>query len=144
MKIRKAVGAVVFQNNEYLLIHKVKNSDCNEDISGHWDFPKGGVIDQDSDLESSVLRELKEETGSTNYRIVYKFDPKICFSFPAGYKYDSQETVMFYVEYLGNREDLTPQDEEIDKVEFYSKEYLLRLISQQETYAFLKQVYNEI
>ncbi|WP_165878430.1 hypothetical protein [Natranaerovirga pectinivora] len=45
---------------------------------------------------------------------------------------------------MGNREDLKPQDEEIDKVEFYNKEDLMRVISQEETYEFLKQIYNEI
>jgi len=35
MDIRKAVGAIVFQDNEYLLIHKVKLIDVsNKSISG--------------------------------------------------------------------------------------------------------------
>ncbi len=144
MKIRKAVGAVVFQNNEYLLIHKVRSSNNNEYIVGHWDFPKGGVEELDGDLESAVLRELKEETGSANYRIINRFEVKICFSFPKVHKYDSQETVMFYVEYLGNREELKPQDEEIDIVKFVSKDELMEVLCHEETHKFLSEVFDKI
>jgi putative (di)nucleoside polyphosphate hydrolase len=80
MKIRKAVGAVVFQNDEYLLVHKVKSINGKANIAGHWDFPKGGVEESDRDFEAAIIRELKEETGSDNYRIINKFDKKICFS----------------------------------------------------------------
>ncbi|WP_055668661.1 NUDIX hydrolase [Desnuesiella massiliensis] len=139
MKIRKAVGAVVFQNNEYLLVHKVKSISNNENIIGHWDFPKGGVKESDQDLEAALLRELKEETGSDNYRIISKFDKKICFTFHEAHKYDSQETSMFYVEYLGYRGDLKSRDEEIDKVQFFSKEDLIRILELEETRKFLNE-----
>jgi putative (di)nucleoside polyphosphate hydrolase len=144
MKIRKAVGAVVFQKNEYLLIHKVKNSNNNEDIIGHWDFPKGGVEELDKDLESAILRELKEETGATNYRIINRFETKICFSFPKAHEYDRQETVMFYVEYLGNREELKPEDKEIDIVRFFDKDELMGVLCHEETHKFLNEVFNKI
>jgi len=141
MKIRKAVGALVFQNNEYLLVHKVKSVDMKSDMKGHWDFPKGGIQESDEDLESAILRELKEETGSTNYKIISRFDKKICFTFPSTHKYDSQETVMFHIEYLGDRKDLKAQDEEIDEVGFYSKDDLMRVLSLEETREFLSEVF---
>ena len=144
MKIRKAVGAVVVQNNQYLLIHKVRNSDSNVSISGYWDFSKGGVEEADEHLEAAVMRELKEETGSANYKIINRFDRKICFSFPKSYKYEKQETTMFYVEYYGNTEELKPQDEEIDEVKFFSKEQLMRIIYLDETKDFLREVFHRI
>ncbi|QAA30528.1 NUDIX hydrolase [Clostridium manihotivorum] len=144
MKIRKAVGAVIVQDNEYLLIHKARNSDSNKVINGYWDFPKGGVEASDKDLEAAIMRELKEETGSANYKIINRFDRKICFSFPKSYKYEKQETTMFYVEYYGNREDLEPQDEEIDEVKFFSKEQLMSSISLYETQKFLSEVFDQI
>jgi putative (di)nucleoside polyphosphate hydrolase len=144
MKIRQAVGAVVFQNDEFLLVHKVKSINSNTDIIGHWDFSKGGVKESDKDLETALLRELKEETGSDNYRIISRFDKKICFTFPEGHKYDRQETVMFYVEYLGDRSELRPQDEEIDEIRFFSKDELMRAINHEETCSFLKEVFNKI
>lgn len=143
MKVRKAVGAVVFQNNEYLLIHKVKNSD-HKSIDGYWDFPKGGVEKLDKDSESAVLRELKEETGSNKYRIIDKFKTQICFEFPKAYRYDIQETEMFYIEYLGDRKELGALDEEIDDVKFFSKEELKTALSHEETREFLDEVFNKI
>lgn len=136
LKIRRAVGAVVFQNNEYLLVHKVKSIDCEENIVGHWDFPKGGVQELDKDLETAVLRELKEETGSTNYKIIKKFNEKICFDFSKPHKYDRQETVIFYVEYLGDRGDLKLLDEEIDEVEFYGEDAVVDVLCLEETREF--------
>lgn len=141
MKTRQAVGAVVFQNEEYLLVHKVKSINSNTDTIGHWDFPKGGTKESDKDLETAVLRELKEETGSDNYRIISRFDRKICFSFPKGHKYDRQETIMFHVEYLGDRGDLRPQDEEIDGVKFVSKSDLMRILCLKETREFLGEIF---
>lgn len=143
MKIRQAVGAVVFQNDEYLLVHKVKSISSNTDIIGHWDFSKGGVEESDKDLEMAVLRELKEETGSNKYRIISRFNEKICFTFPKGHKYDRQETVMFYVEYLGDREDLKSQDEEIDEIKFFGKHDLMETLCLEETREFLREVFSK-
>ncbi len=45
-KIRHAVGAIIVQNNEYLLVHKVKQMEGLDgpiSIDAVWDFPKGGV-----------------------------------------------------------------------------------------------------
>jgi putative (di)nucleoside polyphosphate hydrolase len=140
VKIRKAVGAIVFQNNEYLLVHKVKSINAKTDIPGHWDFPKGGVEDSDKDLEAAVLRELKEETGSSKYIIVREYNEKINFIFPKGHKYDCQETHMFLVEYLGIKTDLKPQDEEISNVRFYNKDEIIRIIDLKETSMFLNKV----
>lgn len=137
MKIRKAVGAIVFQKDKYLLVHKIKSISDKSDIIPQWDFPKGGIEEFDMDLEKAVLRELQEETGSSNYRIISKFDGRICFNFPKGHKYDRQETVMFYVEYLGNIDELKPQDDEIDGVRFVHKDDLMRSIFLEETREFL-------
>jgi putative (di)nucleoside polyphosphate hydrolase len=48
---------------------------------------------------------------------------------------------MFYIEYLGDRKDLKPQDEEIDGVEFYSKDEVMRILSLEETREFLNEVF---
>lgn len=74
--IRQAVGAIVFQHNELLLIHKVKISDIKGEYTlskGEWDFPKGGVKHTDNDLESAMLRELEEETGSKKFKVISQF-----------------------------------------------------------------------
>jgi putative (di)nucleoside polyphosphate hydrolase len=141
--VRKAVGAVIFQNEEYLLVRKVKvmnGVNGSEDIAGHWDFPKGGVNASDESMEMALFRELKEETGSESYRIIKEFNKKICFEFPETHKYDCQETIMFLVEYLGDRTDLKSQDAEISMVEFFSKVEILNIICLEETIKFIREV----
>ena len=140
VKIRKAVGAIVYQRDEFLLVHKVKSIEEDKEIIGQWDFPKGGVNELDFDFKAAILRELKEETGSDSYRVTGIINKKISFDFPKPHKYDRQETVMFYVEYLGDRTDLKPQDDEIDKVKFFSKEDLTSILSLKETIEFFKEV----
>jgi len=62
----KSAGAVVFRDSEggrrYLLLQN----------SGRWDFPKGRVEPGESELQT-VRREVSEETGITDLRIVPGF-----------------------------------------------------------------------
>lgn len=139
-KVRKAVGAIVFQNDQYLLVHKVMCMDSGKGIEGIWDFPKGGIDKQDLNSEQALLRELKEETGSEAYRVIQKFEQKLCFNFPRMHKYDCQETIMYYVEYLGDGSDLVPQDKEISEIRFFDKAGVMENISLPETIEFFSNV----
>jgi putative (di)nucleoside polyphosphate hydrolase len=128
-QIRKAVGAVIFQGQDILLVHKVKAGLLEEwpgQVGGEWDFPKGGIEQSDSSLEEALMRELYEETGSTQYQVVRGLEEKICFDFPASIieksGYEKQETEMFLVEYMGDRLDIHPCDEEIREARFYPLE----------------------
>lgn len=145
--IRKAVGAIIYQGDEILLVHKVKMSEAKtgpEDIDGEWDFPKGGVKSTDSNLEEALLRELYEETGSTDYQIIRQFDQKVRFEFPQHIKekigYGSQETTMFYVEFQGDRLSLQPIDNEISQVKFVKRDEVLGELSYDETKEYYKLV----
>lgn len=137
--IRKAVGAIVFQGDCFLLVHKVKINagSTKEDIIGEWDVVKGGVENSDKDLQSAVLRELLEETSSSDFKIIKQLPEKICFDFPEetsrkiGYK--RQETTMFLVEFFGDRELLKPNDNEIDKIKMVNKEEVLEKLSHIDT-----------
>lgn len=140
--IRKAVGAIVVQNNKFLVVHKtmINTKKGKQNIKGEWDFIKGGVEEGEKDLKSSILRELQEETGSAEYRIIKQFDEKICFSFPAVIKketsYEKQETTMYLVEFLGKSEMLTPIDNEISEIIFIEKEKVLETLTHQDTKDF--------
>ena len=138
MRIRKAVGAIITREDKYLLIHKVKLMDQNTETEYvMWDFPKGGIKEEE-DLEKALLRELKEETGSSSFKVIRKFDEKIAFEFPKGFKYDAQETEMFLVEYTGDYKDLVPDYEEIDQIGFFSMDEVMNLVQLEETRRFLE------
>jgi putative (di)nucleoside polyphosphate hydrolase len=145
--IRNAVGAIIFQGTEFLLVHKVKirsltNTDGN--IKGEWDFPKGGVEKSDKNLEGAILRELEEETGSTDYKIIKQLDEKICFSFTTDFTnktgYKKQETTMFIVEYVGDRSDLLPKDSEISEIEFLKSDEVFERLTHNDTKKFFTNV----
>lgn len=138
--IRQAVGAVIILENTILLVHKVKiGAVKNEDITipGEWDYPKGGLEADDVDLESALMRELQEETGSTNYEIIRELPEEICFSFPpvlaAKLGLERQETTMFLVRYCDDGTDLQPIDEEIDQLAFVPFAEISEKLTHQDT-----------
>lgn len=142
--IRRAVGAIVFQKDEVLLVHKVKRSEANGELDvfqAEWDFPKGGVKKGEL-LQDAVLRELYEETGSKEYKIIEELNDTICFSFDtrftAATAYTGQFTSMFIVEYRGDRTDLKPLDDEICEIQFIHKNNVLDYLAHEETKAFYK------
>ena len=141
--IRNAVGAMVIQGAEMLLVYKVKRSliqDEEPGMIGEWDFPKGGVEESDPDLKSSILRELHEETGSKHFRVMEQLKQKICFSFDEEFSrntgFTKQETTMFIVEYLGDRSDLLPKDNEIQDIKFVRIDEVQSILTHKDTREF--------
>lgn len=74
----KSVGAVIFrkegENILYLLLHYQ---------SGHWDFPKGHIEEEEDDIET-LKREASEETGISDLTVVPGFKKKIRYFYKAG------------------------------------------------------------
>jgi len=66
-----SAGAVLFRREgkkiKYLLLHYE---------SGHWDFPKGH-IEKGETKEETVLREVEEETGIKDIKIIPSFEERI-------------------------------------------------------------------
>ncbi len=140
--IRQAVGAIVYKDDQFLLVHKTKinTRSGSEKIAGEWDFIKGGIEDSDESPRHAMLRELKEETGSTDFMLIKQFDEKIRFEFPEKMKnkigFDGQETTMFLVELTGDIEDLMPLDEEIAELQFLAKIEVLGKLTHEDTLSF--------
>ncbi len=95
MSVRKAVVAVVFKKDEskeeaikFLVLHRCLGWQG-------WEFPKGGVERQDITDENAVKREVFEETGLKNIRIIGKVPFEIRYKYPIKYqhKYKHSETV---------------------------------------------------
>ncbi|QFT89589.1 RNA pyrophosphohydrolase [Bacillus sp. THAF10] len=140
--IRKAVGAIVTYRDKFLVVHKKKiNAGAKkESIKSECDFVKGGVEPTDSSLEQAMLRELAEETGSSNFRLIKRFNEKICFDFPVHIQqkigFTNQETTMFHFAYIGEIATLKPMDEEISDITFLNEEELLKTLTHEDTREF--------
>src|SRR3989344_3651101 len=97
MPIEKSAGAVVFRRRagkiEYLLLHYTAR---------HWDFPKGH-IERDESEEDTVRREVFEETGIRDPKLIPGFRKTMKYFFkkyittPSGRVKRGKETVTKFV-----------------------------------------------
>ena len=78
--MEKSCGIVLFNSDEFLLIQHPTKSNGDE---GHWDFPKGHVEGNETELETAK-RELIEETGIVNFRLFDGFRHRIEYNFQKG------------------------------------------------------------
>jgi 8-oxo-dGTP pyrophosphatase MutT (NUDIX family) len=89
MKNERSSGFIVFrQENEkrlYLLLHYE---------AGHWDFVKGNIEDGEDELETA-RRELREETGISDIRVVDGFKKKINYFFKRDRVLIRKEVIFF-------------------------------------------------
>jgi len=89
MKQEKSAGAIVYRKEKepmFLLLHYEM---------GHWDFPKGKIEANEKGLET-VKREIQEETGIKDIKILKDFKEKIHYY----YKFEGElitKTVVFYL-----------------------------------------------
>lgn len=140
--LREAVGAIVVKDDKFLLVHKVKINGTKGkiDFEGSWDFVKGKIELIDKDKKAAVMRELLEETGSNEYKVLEEYSEQLKFEFDPEtsriINYTSQVTTLFLVEYLGNMDELKPQDDEIGEISFFDLSELLNTLSHSETKEF--------
>ena len=74
--MEKSCGIILFHSDEFLVIQHPTESN---DVKGHWDFPKGHVEDNETELETAT-RELQEETGIDNFKLIDNFRHKIIYN----------------------------------------------------------------
>lgn len=84
MRFEKSAGAVVYQDNKFLLLKYGK---------GHWGFVKGHV-EKGETINETVMRELKEETGISDAVIIEGF------SEDEGYYFNNNGLISKKVTYL--------------------------------------------
>lgn len=79
MPKEKSAGAIIFRKEDnkiyYLLLHY---------HSGHWEFPKGHIEEGESN-EETVKREIAEETGINDIKIIPGFKKYIKYFFRQSY-----------------------------------------------------------
>lgn len=102
---RNNVSCVVYKNGEFLLLQdKGWPTDW-------WKFPQGGIETEES-LEQAALRELKEETGSDNFKIVGVSNHYNIYDWNtesvklAGYRWRGQNQKYLLIEYLGENSNI--------------------------------------
>ena len=93
MPKEKSCGTIIFRKNEgekleFLLLHYA---------SGHWDFPKGHVENEETE-EATAIRELEEETGITKARIIPGFRAGIQYYYKKQKQTVSKEVFFFLLE----------------------------------------------
>jgi len=97
MPIEKSAGAVIFrrENNKiyYLLLHYPSSAKAPKE---YWDFPKGH-IEKGEKLEETVKREVKEEAGLEDIKLVDGFKEGIKYFF----KFKGKNILKFVTFYLG-------------------------------------------
>jgi 8-oxo-dGTP pyrophosphatase MutT (NUDIX family) len=82
MSIEKSAGAVVFKKEDdkiYYLLLRYQGTSHRTD-KDYWDLPKGH-IEKGETLEETVKREVKEETGLKDVKIVPGFKETIKYFF---------------------------------------------------------------
>ena len=140
--IRYAVGAIILCDNQFVLVHKVKNTNIQQTLSedGVWDFLKGGVEENEKQLET-LRRELFEELSIKKFNIICSVSTPLCFDFPQidDYPYKSQETY-FYIIRVDNRESIQPDNSEIDSVRFVDLDEVMSVLTFDETKNYFKSI----
>ncbi len=90
----KSCGIVLFHSDEFLLIQHPFKSNGAE---GHWDFPKGHVEGNETELETAK-RELIEETGIVDFRLFDGFRHRIEYNFQKDNRMVPKEVIFFLAE----------------------------------------------
>jgi len=124
---RRGANSFVVYNNKFLLVQKLNYGD------DQWDTPGGGIKDGENH-QVGILRELKEELGTDKFKLVGKSDVINRFEWPesarqhsfekSGKWYRGQEKYQFLVKYLGKKDDIKPQKEEIKQIKWVSEDQL--------------------
>ncbi|RZD38895.1 MAG: diadenosine tetraphosphate hydrolase [Methanobacteriota archaeon] len=107
--MEKSCGLVVFNSNKILLLKYSSNNTQGE--GGHWDFPKGHVEQNETELETA-LRELEEETGISKVEIIADFRHSISYTFSRRSESISKEVIFFLASTVEKR--VTLSHEHID------------------------------
>lgn len=143
---RKNAGIIVCNNQgKVLSCQRVENYDFN------WQFPQGGIEEGESPLEAAY-RELKEETGLVNVKLIcqyphplkYKFSEEVIEKFKKlGRKNIGQEQFWTLFLHLGTDDEINfktnPQEIELQAFEWIEIEDAPKRVVE-----FKKEVYEKV
>lgn len=103
-----------------------------QDKLGRWSIPKGHVEEGES-LEQTAEREIGEETGLTQLRVIEKLD-KLHFFYRKDGKLIFMTTFVFLIEALGDTDAVIPESSEgIADAKWFDADKAVELIEYKET-----------
>ena len=122
LPLRIGVGAIVLNKKNQVFVGKRKDNPVDK-----WQMPQGGV-NEGEDLTSAMKRELNEETGIQNIKILNEIDGWFEYELPNYLlgkiwrgKFRGQKQKWFIVKFLGNDEEINLEK---DKPEFVEWKWL--------------------
>jgi putative (di)nucleoside polyphosphate hydrolase len=109
---RACVGAALFNHAGRVLVARRADLPNAEGAAGGWQMPQGGM-DEGEDPREAVLRELTEEIGTRDARIVGEHPDWLTYDLPPellgralGGRYRGQRQRWFALRYEGRDEDI--------------------------------------
>ena len=107
LPLRIGVGAIVLNNENKVFVGKRKDNPIDK-----WQMPQGGV-NEGEELIEAMKRELKEETGIKNIRILKEINGWSEYELPANLlgkiwrgKYRGQKQKWFIVRFIGKDDEI--------------------------------------
>ncbi|MEI6169525.1 MAG: NUDIX domain-containing protein [Candidatus Saccharibacteria bacterium] len=124
------------------VVFRVKNAQLEflllQDVKGRWSIPKGHVESGET-LEQTAIREIGEETGLMDIKIIDKLD-KINFFYRMNGKLIFMTTFVFLMESLDLNETVTPEKSEgIVDVSWFDEMAAIRAIEYKATKVLLEE-----
>ena len=110
---RRCVGMMILNNENKILVGKRLDHP-----SGHWQMPQGG-IDDDENPNEAVWREMQEEIGTNNAKLIgtssqwikYEIPKKTLETLPWGKKYCGQIQKWFVFRFTGTDNEINVETE---------------------------------
>ena len=119
LPLRLGVGVVVLNKENKVFVGKRKDNPVNK-----WQMPQGGV-DNGEDLVGAMKRELSEETGIKNIKILKEIDGWSKYELPDYLlgkiwkgKYRGQKQKWFVVKFLGSDNEINLQTKNPEFIEW--------------------------
>jgi len=142
LPLRLGVGAIVLNNKNRVFVGKRKDNPVDK-----WQMPQGGVNEGEK-LIDAMKRELEEETGIKNIKILREIDGWSEYELPKNLlgkiwkgKYRGQKQKWFIVRFLGNDNEINLRTNKPEFIEWQwlDIENLPRVIVE-----FKRKVYEEL
>ena len=127
MNYEKSCGCIIIYENKVLLV---------EHNEGHWDFPKGHMEENETEVQTAI-REVKEET---NLDVVVEENKKYIIEYYP--KEDTFKQVIFFLATCKNV-DIKRKEEEIKNIEWFKLEEAIERITYSNSKNILKKVKEE-